>query len=423
MLGHDDGGSEDFSRRDVLKGIGAAGAATAVGASATGSASAAIGDSAVYQYYHTDWSTVKSDMSAIADQGYDAVQVPPAQESYLDRSDQDWNYHPPMGYQPVDHRNFNSVFGTEDQYQYLIWEAHNHGLDVIADAVVNHMAAAPYDTFPWFGYDDFHHNGAIDYSDPWSVENGDLVGLKDLKQESSYVRGQLKRYIEKYANLGVDGIRWDAAKHVPEWFFRDYANVWANNLGLYTVGEVLQGDTGYCQGYADTGMSVTDYPLYYAMKDAFKPYGDMRAVEGAGLVNQDPYHAMTFVSNHDSGPPELEKLAYAYILTYEGYPRVYNNRIGIHDGDIRNLLWIRNNLASGQTFTRHVDQNLYIYERYNNLLVGLNKSGSWRGKWVPTSWRDQALNEYTGHAENEYVNGDGWVYISIPPESWVCYAV
>ncbi|WP_254273923.1 alpha-amylase domain-containing protein [Haloarcula marina] len=431
MTGFNAGRSGGFSRRDVLKGMGALGAA-ATGASLASGGAEAVGSSAVYQYYHTDWNQVKSDLSTIADQGYDAIQVPPAQYSRLDRSHQQGVTDPPLGYQPVDLKNFNSVFGTESEYEDMVAEAHAQGLDVIADAVINHMAAnddfrgAPGISFadlPYFSEQDFHPESSIDYSDPESVEDGWLVGLKDLKQESSYVRGQLKDYVEKYAGLGVDGVRWDAAKHVPEWFFSDYANQWADDLGLYKVGEVLQGDVNYCQGYANTGMSVTDYALYYTMKeDVFHQNGDMNALDGAGLVNQSPFQSLTFVSNHDSGPPQYEKLAYAYILTYEGYPRVYSNRIGVSDGDIRNLLWIKNNLAGGAAYTRHVDQNLYIYERQNNLLVGLNRSDSWQGKWVYTSWTNQTLNDYSGNAGDVTTNGDNWVEVWVPPQSWVCYA-
>ncbi|MBX0346956.1 DUF1939 domain-containing protein [Halomicroarcula pellucida] len=431
MTRHFTRGDVNVSRRDVLRGMGALGAA-ATGASLTTGGAEAVGSSAVYQYYHTDWNQVKSNLSTIADQGYDAIQVPPAQYSRLDRSHQQGVTDPPLGYQPVDFKNFNSVFGTEAEYEDMVAEAHAQGLDVIADAIINHMAAnddfrgAPGISFadlPYFSEQDFHPESSIDYSDPESVENGWLVGLKDLKQESSYVRGQLKDYVEKYAALGVDGIRWDAAKHVPEWFFSDYANQWADDLGLYKVGEVLQGGVGYCQGYADTGMSVTDYPLYYTMKeDVFHQNGDMRALDGAGLVNQSPFQSLTFVSNHDSSPPQYEKLAYAYILTYEGYPRVYSNRIAVDDGDIQNLLWIKNNLAGGATYTRHVDQNLYIYERDNNLLVGLNRTGSWQSKWVYTTWTSQPLHDYTGSSGDVTTNGDGWVQISIPPQGWVCYA-
>lgn len=424
MLGGKHWHEGGIDRRSVLKSVGAAGAGLALGAGSTGSA-AAVGESALLQFYHTPWNEVRNHLGGIADAGFGAIQLPPAQYSKLTWADQDGDNHPPLGYQPIDHKNFTSQFGTEGEYKQLIDAAHGNGLDVVADAVINHMAAdTAFSEFPHFGYDDFHHNGAIeDYSDDWQVENCDLVGLPDLKQESAYVRGQLKDYVDKYADLGIDGIRWDAAKHVPEWFFSDYANQWAEARGLYRVGEVLQGSVDYCEGYVNTGMSATDYPLYYVMKeDVFTDGGDMRALDGAGLVNRRPFGSLTFVSNHDSDPPQYQKLAYAFILTYEGYPRVYQKDMPYWDGDIKNLLWIRNTLSGGAALTRHVDQNLYLYEREGNLLVGLNRSDSWQGQWVPTSWTNQTLNDYSGNAGDVTTNGDSWVEVWVPPRGWVCYA-
>lgn len=421
-------------RRNLLRSIGALGA-TAAGIS-TGTSSAArphaSADSrTVYQYYHTDWTTVTADLAAIADAGYDAIQVPPAQRSRLDRSHQMGVTDPPLGYQPVDLREFDSVFGTETEYARMVEEAHNQGLEVIADAVVNHMAAndgfrdAPGISFadlPQFSERDFHPKEPIDYGSPDSVENDWLVSLKDLKQESSYVRRQLRRYVDKYADIGVDGIRWDAVKHVPEWFFERYANEWAADRDLWTVGECLDGSVRSCAGYADTGMAVTDYPLYYAIKRAFSSDGDLTRLENAGYVEQNPSGALTFVSNHDSGPPEFEKLAYAYILTYEGNPRVYNKQIDVSDHDIRNLLWIRTNLAEGRAITRHADEDVYVFEREGSLLVGLNRTDKWQSRRVRTSWQNERIEEYTGQARPIKTDLFSTTTIWIPPTSWVCHA-
>jgi alpha-amylase len=418
----------NVSRRSVLKGIAGATTAGALGAASTGTASAAIGDSAVYQYYHTRWNDIRNDLSTLADQGYDAIQVPPAQESKLSFAEREYDseiFQKPAGYQPINHKNFDSEFGTESEYRAMVDEAHYYGLDVIADAVMNHMAAGVnFDQFPHFGYNDFHHNGGIeDYDDEWQVKNCDLEGLPDLKQESSYVRGQLKEYLDKYADLGVDGIRFDAAKHMPEWFFEDHVTQWADDRGLYKLGEVLNGSLSYCQSYANTGMSVTDYPLYYTMKeDVFHGYGDMNALDGAGLVNQSAHQALTFVSNHDSRPPEYERLAYAFILTYEGYPRVYSHRIGVNDGEIRNLLWIRNNLLGGAAHVRHVDTDLFVFDR-GDALVALNRGGGQRSQWVYTDiGANQSLSDCTDTMGNVSTNGDSWVELTIPARDYVVYS-
>jgi|AntDeeMinimDraft_5_1070356.scaffolds.fasta_scaffold00444_10 alpha-amylase len=379
---------------------------------------------AVYQYYHTDWTTITDDLAAIADAGYGYVQVPPAQQSALTRADQNDDLHPPLGYQPVDHRSFDSAFGTEDEYATMVEEAHAQDLGVIADAVMNHMAADRGHDFPAFSYQDFHHAGPIDYDDPDSVENGDLLGLPDLDQGSEYVRTQLRNYVEKYATIGdtgIDGLRYDAAKHMPEWFFERYANDWADDHDLLRFGEVLHGAKPVNHAYATTGMSVMDYPLYFKMQeDAFRPNGDLRALDYA-TVHDDPT-TLTFVSNHDTDPPEYEKLAHAYILTQPGYPRVYNRRVDVDDDDVQTLLWIRNNLARGPAITRHVSQDTLVFERHHSLLVGLNTATTHRTERVQTSWTNQHLHDHTDHRTPITTDDDGHTELTIPPRTWVCYA-
>lgn len=392
----------------------------AVGDGPASDAEIDLGSGAVYQYYHTPWNEIRMALGSVADVGYDAIQVPPAQ-----RSKRTWEDPKPHGYQPVDHLDFDSVFGTETEYRAMIEEAHEQGLDVIADAVTNHMAAGiNFGAFPHFSWDDFHHNGRIrDNEDDWELENRDLEGLPDLRQESQRVRDHLESYVQKYADLGVDGLRWDAVKHMPEWFLRDYANPWADDRGLYTVGEVLHGSVSYCESYFETGMTVMDYPLYFTMREeVFHQDGDLSVLDGAGLVAQHPYHSMTFVSNHDSPPPEYETLAYAYILTYEGYPRVYSATIDVDDDIISNLLSIRRRFATGPARTCHADRDLYVFERQGSLLVGLNRTQDWKSVQVQTSWDEQSLCDYSDSTEEVMTDETGQVELCIPPTGWVCYA-
>jgi alpha-amylase len=438
MSGHFTGRGGDLSRRDVIKGIGAAGAA-ALGSSALTGGASALGDSAVYQYYHTPWTEIEADLATLADQGYDAIQVPPAQRSRVYEYEREYSngkYNPPLGYQPIDLQDFDSEFGTESEYQSMIDEAHNQGLEVIADAVVNHMAAGgdyfdrkvTVEDLPQFQSEDFHPECSIDYSSDYSVEGCWLVGLRDLAQEQADVRSELKAYVDKYKSFGVDGIRWDAAKHIPESFFNDYANQWASDL--YTVGEVIPeaydgtSKLDYLDQYVNTGMSVTDYPLHKKMIGVFS-YGDMSALSGYGYVNRNPLGALTFVANHDSGDdatPSQLLLAYAYILTYEGYPRVYSDDIGVSDDAIRNLLWIKNNLIDGSAaYDRITDSDVYAFERYNDALVAINNSTSWQTRYPYTSWRSTSLNDYTG-SNDSFADGNGYAEVNVPPEGYVVLA-
>lgn len=394
--------------------------APAVSDDATSDAQTTLGAGAIYQYYHTPWDTIRDAVTALAQAGYDAIQVPPAQ-----RSKRTWADPEPRGYQPIDHLDFTSVFGSEAAYRAMVEAAHEEGLAVIADAVLNHMAeGVDFDAFPHFGWDDFHHGGPIrDDEDEWELENRDLEGLPDLRQESAHVRHQLEAYVDKYADLGVDGLRWDAVKHMPAWFFREYANPWAQARGLFTVGEVLHGSVSYCEEYLETGMSVMDYPLYFTMRErAFHSEGDLSTLADAGLVARHPRRTVTFVSNHDSPPPEYERLAYAYILTQEGYPRVYSGRIDSDDQALSNLLSIRRTHVAGPARLRHTSRDLYVFERAGNLLVGLNRTRDWRRVTVQTSWEAQQLGDRSGSGPVVTTDSDGVVELRVPPIGWVCYA-
>lgn len=379
-----------------------------------------LGSGAVYQYYHTPWTEVRRALPTITAAGYDAIQLPPAQRSKRTFEDPE-----PRGYQPIDHLDFDSVFGTEAEFRALVAAAHDHGLAVIGDAVLNHMAeGVDFSVFPHVGWDDFRHEGPIrDDEDDWELQNRDLEGLPDLRQESPHVRAYLEAYVEKYADCGVDGLRWDAVKHMPRWFFRDHATAWADERGLFTVGEVLHGSVSYCERYLETGMAVLDYPLYFVMHErAFGPQGDLRTLADAGVFHEHPHRSMTFVSNHDSPPPALERLAYAYVLTAEGYPRVYSARIAPDDDEIRRLLWVRRTLARGPTCTRHADRDVYVFEREGNLLVGLNRATEPKTVTVWTSWAATTLEARAGSDGAVRTDDAGRVDLTVPPEGWVCYA-
>lgn len=52
------------------------------------------------------------------------------------------------------------------------------------------------------------------YGDPENVRNCYLVGLTDLYGELDYVRDAVAGYFNKLIDIGVAGIRIDAAKHM-----------------------------------------------------------------------------------------------------------------------------------------------------------------------------------------------------------------
>jgi alpha-amylase len=130
-------------------------------------------------------------------------------------------------------------------------------------------------------------------------------------------------------------------------------------------------------------------------------------------------------------------LAYAYILTSEGYPCVYYKDYSTDAGcyglkpGIDNLIWIHENLAFGPTTARFKDYQCFVFERlgYPNLLVGMNNDmyNGWRTITVETGFGPHVqLHDYTGHAGEVWTDGNGVATIGIPPNDnglgYICYS-
>jgi len=431
-----------LSRRSFLKRVGAGlGAAAAATVPLSGDAAAAPGEPVALQYFDYGydggpdgghWQRVANDADAISNVGYDAVWVQCPCKPNSPNSN---------GYNPKNHRNWDQTsFGNEADFDSMVSSLHNASggyTKLYVDAVLNHMGTSDPSTgaYPYFSSRDFHSPKSVGES----RTEGQLAGLWDLDQDRGYVRGELYDFVKKISDKGADGYRWDAVKHIEDWFWRDEANRWANDLDMFRVGEVYDGDTDFLMNYVNQwadgewrGQNVFDYPLFFTLKNAFSYGGDLRnvrdAVEnGNSVLGRNSLRACTFVNNHDVDAPGNRQLAHAFILTAPGYPFVYANAAEYDGVDfdaswLSNLVWIKNNLAGGDMYFRHVDQNLMIHERDNTLLTGINQSGSWQSKWVYTTWRNRTLQDYTGTGGNVSVNGDGWVQISVPPQGWVCYA-
>lgn len=135
-------------------------------------------------------------------------------------------------YQPVSYL-LESRLGSEEDFKNMVSTCNDAGVEIIADAVINHMTGQEaagvgtggsvfehYEYPGIYGKDDFHQCGSPNndiavYTDARQVQNCELVNLADLKTESSKVQEQLAGYLNHLLELGVSGFRIDAAKHMP----------------------------------------------------------------------------------------------------------------------------------------------------------------------------------------------------------------
>ncbi|MFD4247126.1 carbohydrate-binding module family 20 domain-containing protein [Streptomyces sp. NPDC058525] len=177
--------------------------------------------------------------------GYGYVQVSPPQEHI--QGPQWWT-----SYQPVSYKIAGRL-GDRAAFKAMVDTCHAAGVKVVADSVINHMAAGDGtgtggSSYTKYGYPGIYSGSDMDdcravisnYQDKANVQNCELVQLADLDTGEDYVRGRIAGYLNDLLSLGVDGFRIDAAKHMPA---ADLANIKSRltNPGAYWKLEAIHG--------------------------------------------------------------------------------------------------------------------------------------------------------------------------------------
>lgn len=253
-----------------------------------------------------------------------------------------WGYH---GYWFKDYYKIDEHLGTMAKMQELVAQAHQRGIKVLLDVVVNHV---DYDhPFAVQGktpgskyYNWFNHNGEIqNWNNQTEVENGELAKLPDFNQNnpetSKYLIDAMKWWISQ---TKVDGYRIDTVKHVPHSFWQQFDREMRNYAGddFLLLGEIYSGYPEFLAAYQREGMhSAFDFPLYYAIKDAFgqgqsmRRLGEVFAKDG---VYADASLLSPFIDNHDvprflNEARDQQKarlmLSVAFIMSIRGMPMLY----------------------------------------------------------------------------------------------------
>jgi alpha-amylase len=342
----------------------------------------------IYQAFDLPFQTVRANLADLKHQGYTDIQVSPPQKS---NPAKEWW----ARYQPIDHTILTSPLGTEQDLRQLIRTAHRQHLRIIVDVVLNHMANygdyARTLTYPHFSPQDFHPQSCINYGDRTSVITGWInCDLPDLKTSSAHVRQQAKQYLKKLLGLGVDGFRFDAAKHIEPDFFRDILSVVP--VDKLSYGEVIGQTIAESNEYTGV-LRVTDFQLLSTMISAFSYGGDLRSLidpvsQQKAIVSD---RAITFANNHDIENGQIgykfsdrqdTLLANAFILVQQaGLPTIYRDdaeapiiKAGVqfHQQMINQSQFFRN----GNDIAPGVDSpNRLFIERGDQGLAIFNKAG------------------------------------------------
>ena len=280
--------------------------------------------------------------------GYTAIQVSPPNEHITGPA---WW----TRYQPVSYK-IESRSGTREQFEDMVRRCKTAGVDIYADAIINHMAGeiavgvagseySEYDYPVPYTYDDFHHCGRNEndrienYQDLFEVQNCQLGTLDDLDTGKPEVQQKLAAYLSDLLSLGVAGFRMDAAKHI---WHDELAEILARVEGEpFVFQEVI--DAGNepirAMDYVDTG-HVTEFKYPPVIVEAFET-GNLDVLtdfwEQPGWLPSD--RAIVFVDNHDNQRGHgagghivnykdgaMYELAVAFMLAHPyGYPKVMSS--------------------------------------------------------------------------------------------------
>ena len=267
------------------------------------------------------------------------------------------------GYNPQDFYAVDEHFGTHAKVRELVDAAHESGIRVIQDQVMNHTG--PYHpwvddppTPTWFNGTEsghlknvfqtwvLHDPRAVRHLKKETMEGWFLDFLPDLNQNDPEVaRYLIQNTLWWIGTTGIDGIRMDTWQYVPNSFWRQWT--WAVKRefrNFKVVGEVKDGDvvhTSFFQGGAvrfdgvDSGLdSLLDFPLFYPIRHAFaegKPVDAIPKTLAKDYLYTNSEILVTLLGGHDDGRFMSEKgatieglkLANAFVLTTRGVPQLY----------------------------------------------------------------------------------------------------
>ena len=224
-----------------------------------------IQDGTILHAFNWTLNDIKNELPNIAAAGFTTVQTSPLQpHAYGDNGDE-WYWL----YQPTEFVIGNNIGSRQDLIN-LCNEADKYGIKIMVDVVANHLAGGKRGVPEYLKKYEYYHNTEwdsnkknVDWCNRYQVTHCD-IGLPDLNSEHGDIQRFVRAYVDDLKSCGVDGIRFDAAKHIA--LPSENCNFWpaVTNNGMYNYGEILvgpddreSGNEGLMKEYTNY-MSVTD---------------------------------------------------------------------------------------------------------------------------------------------------------------------
>ena len=281
-----------------------------------------VQDGQILQCFCWSYNEIMEYLPKIASQGFTAIQTSPVQvckEATAGKNAKGswWAYYQPAAF-TVDDTGDNAL-GTPEEFQAMCEMAHSYGVKVLVDVVANHLGNQwvadslcersyyyeweiagmdkpaseggyiPYTGEYWqfpngedstvkkidtYYYKDtmkFHPYLIQDNDEPGNVTQGN-IGMMDLDTSSPVVQNAVADYLEELINYGVDGFRFDAAKHIETQWDSISSDFWPNVMARANAAAAAKGKDVYAYGeilnrpgigrslswYTNNGVAITD---------------------------------------------------------------------------------------------------------------------------------------------------------------------
>ncbi|KAB1189255.1 DUF3459 domain-containing protein [Haloferax sp. MBLA0077] len=245
------------------------------------------------------------------------------------------NDHAPHGYNIVDFYSIAEDLGSREDYEQFVEAAHDHGMKVLFDLVLNHSARE----HPFFK--DAYKNPDSEYYDWYEWQDSGEPGtyfdweyIANFDHRNLEVRRYLLDAVDMWADV-VDGFRCDMAWAVPDTFWQEvHDRVKAKDPEFLLLDETIPYIADFHEGMFDMHFDTT---LYFTLRQVGR--GDEPAERILDAIDQRtevgfPDHAafMLYLENHDETRyivecGESEAMAAAGALfTLPGVPMVYGGQ-------------------------------------------------------------------------------------------------
>ena len=253
-------------------------------------------------YHGGDFAGITQKLDYLEDLGINTIWITPIVENIpgvtvTDTGKEDVPYNAAYhGYWASDFTKLNPTLGTKEEFQTLIDQAHNRGIRIMVDIVVNH---AGYDT----DFGDMIRSGEDIVSG--SDQKDSLSNLPDFRTEDPAVSAQLVKWQTQWVkDFGIDYFRVDTVKHVENDTWAELKNALTEtDPNFKMIGEYAGG--GYASNGNTLGTGEMDSDLDFDFNDQAANFvkGNISSVENflasRNSALNNTYMTGQFLGSHD----------------------------------------------------------------------------------------------------------------------------